>query len=269
MIETPVTQKEDAFARAYVRLCNASAAYIEVYSDGPLRYRQEAWTQGHLLINKPHVRARINEYKAAAAEQYVAGVDAVMRADLELIEAYEQIQQLMRYVWDACRYCYGADHHYQWINLDEFTEALQTTLDDNEIRAQLKKRPRPLPTDEGGYGFSRHNSPNVSCPRCEGLGVQRAEFADTRTLTGAAARLFAGIKVGAQGQIEMITHSLDKAKERVMRRTGTYGDDPAAVARGAAAGAAMGAKYAESVAARVETMTPAEVQQAYLQLAKG
>ncbi len=60
------------------------------------------------------------------------------------------------------------------------------------------------PQDVGGYGYDDTLDPNPDCPQCNGSGIGRAHFHDTRDLTGPARRLFAGVKEGKFG-VEVIT----------------------------------------------------------------
>jgi phage terminase small subunit len=262
--DAPVTEKEDNFAREWVRLGNATAAYRLAFDTDNMT-RNSIAIKASRLLDESRMIKRVREYKAASIQAYVFDLDAMMADDMAIIEAYSKVVELTQYVWDACRYCYGINNRFQWVNLEEFTEALARAIDENETRVMVKKHPKPLPSDEGGYGYTRQNSPRIECPRCEGSGLQRAIIADTRDLSPAAARLYKGIKVGNNGQVEVLMHDVDKAKERILRRCGAYGDDAASVARGAAAGAAAGA----AVASRVDKMTAEEAQRAYLQLANG
>lgn len=266
MFETPLTEKEDAFAREYVVTCNASEAYRRTHETYSSTNRQMVWTHSHFLMKKPHIAARIREYKKAVAMAHIIDVDAIIAQDMAIIEAADYCNEISQLVIDSCRYCHGINHRYQWKTAGEYLNELSRVMDENEKRAARRQRQSTLPSDEGGYGFSREASPAIDCPQCEGSGVPRVVFADTRTLSGPAARLYRGIKQTANG-IEIQLADIDKAKERVMRRTGTYGDDPAAVARGAAVGAALGARVAEAAAARVESMDEEQARRLYLQLA--
>jgi len=92
-------------------------------------------------------------------------------------------------------------------------------------------------------------------------------FADTTKLTGGARRLVKGVKQGANGQLEILMHDVDKAAERLYKAAGAFGDDAASVARGAAQGAAIGAATAQAIAAKVDNMSVEDARKAYLALA--
>ncbi|KGA38939.1 hypothetical protein KU75_25740, partial [Pectobacterium odoriferum] len=71
----------------------------------------------------------------------------------------------------------------------------------------------------GGYGFDAQLDPNPECPRCNGMGVSRSYFHDTRDLRGAARRLYAGVKEGKFG-LEVITRNQDDALKMVAQHLG-------------------------------------------------
>lgn len=75
-----------------------------------------------------------------------------------------------------CRYCWGADHHYQWTSEREYRDALAAALHASALR------PRP----DGGFGYRRDARPNPDCPECCGQGVPVVRYADTRDLPAGA-----------------------------------------------------------------------------------
>lgn len=65
--------------------------------------------------------------------------------------------------------------------------------------------------------------PNPGCEQCGGEGVGRAWVADTRKLTGAARRLYAGVKVTKDG-LEVKMHDQAAALVNVGRHLGMFKD---------------------------------------------
>lgn len=62
---------------------------------------------------------------------------------------------------DACRYCWGKGHHWQWKSRREYQAALVTgDLDDPDL------------SDRGGFGYRPSRGPNPDCPECDGCGTQ-------------------------------------------------------------------------------------------------
>ncbi len=168
------------------------------------------------------------ETAAAAARRLYrnVSVNAAIRDALELRAKRTAITQdaVLQWWWDiatadatqltehhraCCRYCWGFGHNYQWRDVVEFDER-------KEI-ARAKKQREPV--DVGGYGFDETMDPNPDCPRCNGVGLSRPVFHDTRDLTGAARRLFAGVKEGKFG-LEMITRNQDEAMKLVAQHLG-------------------------------------------------
>jgi len=117
--------------------------------------------------------------------------------------------QLTEHHRACCRYCWGFGHNYQWRDVVEFEE--------KRLDAVEKKRREPL--DNGGYGFDGTLDPNPECPRCNGAGLSRTVFHDTRDITGPARRLFAGVKEGKFG-LEVITRNQDEAMKLVAQHLG-------------------------------------------------
>lgn len=66
--------------------------------------------------------------------------------------------------------------------------------------------------------------PNPDCARCQGDGIPRPYFADTRKLSPAARRLFAGVHVTKEGQ-RILTRDQDGALEKLAKILGAYEAD--------------------------------------------
>lgn len=66
--------------------------------------------------------------------------------------------------------------------------------------------------------------PNPECSHCGGEGIPRPWFADTRTLSPAARRLFAGVKVTKNG-MEILTRDIDGALDKLAKVFGAYEAD--------------------------------------------
>lgn len=263
------TLQELKFAEVFAVTRNAAESYRASHDCTNMTF-PAALQAGWRVSHRAHVQRMVRTLLSEAAHAVGVDAQALIASDRAIVEAYEaHIGELMTHVIESCRWCNGADHQYQWVDLEEFCNALDAADAENESRTSRKQRPKPLPNDLGGYGFSRSAEPSLTCPKCEGRGHSATYFADTRKLSGPAALLFRGVKQKADGSFELIVADYDKAKERLMRATGSYGDDAASVARGAAAGAAAGAGAAQALAARVQDMTEDEARKAYLALVQG
>jgi phage terminase small subunit len=259
-------ERELAFALDFCETRNASASYMRTHiTQGmtPTAIR----TAAYRCAIRPSVQRYVQELKLEAARAAVVEVSELLAYDLALVQAFETHgNEIAQHVLECCRYCHGSEHRWQWVDLNEYLKALDTAEADNDARRERKQNTKALPTDDGGYGFMRTRDPHVECPQCEGRGVPQVYFADTSKLVGPAALLVKGVKQGANGQLEVLLHDVDKAKERLLKAAGAFGDDAASVARGAAAGAAAGVAAAHQLAHRIDTMTEDEARKAYLTL---
>ncbi|MGN9452004.1 terminase small subunit [Klebsiella grimontii] len=168
------------------------------------------------------------ETAAAAARRLYrnVSVNQAIRDALDARERRTQITQddVLKMWWDiatadanqiaelrrlCCRHCWGFGFQYQWQDAVEFEEA--------KLKAVESKKREPL--DDGGYGFDAQLDPNPECPRCNGMGVSRSHFHDSRDLRGAARRLYAGVKEGKFG-LEVITRNQDDALKMVAQHLG-------------------------------------------------
>lgn len=127
----------------------------------------------------------------------------------------------------CCRFCHGQGGQYQftreeWRRIQEQDEADKAAW----LRGAGSKpgaEPWPPLNVKGGIGFNPNNKPNPECTECWGEGEVRTFIKDTRDLTEAERRLFAGIKETQHG-IELKVNSQDKARELLMRHHGLLVD---------------------------------------------
>lgn len=266
-LNVELTSLEEAFARHYVLTNNATRAYLLAAPNTQHASRQSARVHAWELANRPHVLKRVREFESAAAAATVIDYAAILDHDRQIVEGHKHADEITQHIWQCCRYCQGIDFKFQWIDYAEYLSAVSAADLKNEERIARKLSAQELPTDEGGYGFLPGNEPNIMCPKCEGRGHAVTIIADTTKLEGPARAIVKGLKITANGT-EVLLHDVDKAKERLLRAAGMFGDDAAKVARGAAAGAAAGATAAIAAAkALSEAMTVEQAQRLYLELA--
>jgi len=223
MINLP--PKREHFAQLVASGKNYADAYVESYNT-KLEDRQKLGHAGHRTANIPEVAARIAELKAAIAEKVVEKV-GLDQAGLvkHLIEiATADPNELMQYRRVNCRHCNGVDFNYQWRHRGEFVQAIDKWTEREEAfnkRYPNKRFKEPKPSDAGGFGWKSNGEINPDCPECEGEGIQEPFFADTRKLTGAARRLYAGVKQTKNG-IEILTRSQDGAVKMLGEHYGMF-----------------------------------------------
>lgn len=260
----PITEKERRCAELFVLYNSQIRAYREAYEVHTGESRTADYNHACHILHRPHVLAYIRELRSANARAVGIDVQALIASDRAIVEAADHARSITWHEWHACRWCNGVAHAYQWRDPNEFAEATARWFEATAVQEAREIKPAPMPDDSGGYGFTNGAEPSITCPQCEGRGVQHTLVADTDKL-GAAAPLYKGMKVTKNG-IEVLLHDVDKAKDRLYRATGSYGDDAASVARGAAAGAAAGGAAAAALATQVANMSADEARKAYLTL---
>jgi phage terminase small subunit len=205
------TVKQDAFALAYAETGNLSAAYRIAYDVDKNAAPNTISRYASRLYTLPHVRKRVREYQQQFAVETIATVREL--AQLEWDIATADPNEITYIAKRACRNCYGVGHAHQWRDEAEFIEAMAKAIDEN----------KRMPTDEGGYGFTRAREPAPDCPECLGLGNPEAVINDTRNLTGKALKLYAGLDYKA-GQWLVKMHDQAKAREAFGRIIGAFKD---------------------------------------------
>ncbi|TGC25838.1 hypothetical protein CQJ27_09050 [Escherichia sp. E1130] len=165
-------------------------------------YRKAGYTGGdrnaRMLYRKPTVARAINQGIEQLTEQAILNAQDILRHWHEIAIADPgEISQMRRV---CCRYCWGFDNHYQWIDESEYDKAAAKAANDS----------KPPPDQSGGFGFVANDDPNPDCPKCAGEGIEDVFLADTRDLVGPARRLMAGVKKTKFG-IEVMTRDQDAA----------------------------------------------------------
>lgn len=199
-----VAAREERFCREYLVDLNGAAAAIRAgFAANSARQR------AYELLAREDIQAKVAEFEAQRAERTEITADMVLQR-LWMIATADpnEISQFRR---NACRYCHGINHAYQWSDRNEFDTAVRTAID----------KSRTPPDDAGGYGFDINAAPAPDCPRCNGNGHGYTYIADTRNLSPAAALLYAGMKETRDG-IEVKTHDQMAALEKVARHLGMY-----------------------------------------------
>lgn len=213
----------------FAQLVASGKSYVEAFeasSDTKVTDRQKLGHGGHRLANIPEVAARIAELKEVIAAKVV---DKVVLDQAGLVKHLIEIatadpNELMQYRRVNCRHCNGVDFNYQWRHRGEFVQAIDKWQEAEEAfhkRHPGKRFKDPRPSDAGGFGWKSNGEINPDCPECEGEGIQEPFFADTRKLTGAARRLYAGVKLTKNG-VEIMTRSQDAAVKMLGEHYGMF-----------------------------------------------
>lgn len=209
-----LTPNEEFFAHALVD--PTCPSILEAYRRAgystackPVTQQRLAWE----ISRRPHVAARVAELRAAAAAPVLADATAVLREWVTIATADPgELTRVRRY---CCRYCYGEGSRYQWVDGDEFAAAVAVVVELNATR----KRQSDLPSIAGGFGYDRTESPNPDCAKCGGDGEFDVYIADTDSLSPAARKLFAGVKLTRNG-VEVQMRSQDGALTNIAKYLG-------------------------------------------------
>lgn len=216
--ETGLTPKQAAFVSEYLVDLNATQAAIRAgYS------ARTANEQAARLLANVSVSAAIATAMAARSERTEITQDMVLERWWAIATA--DANDVIQFRRICCRYCYGKNFEYQWVDQNEFLQAMLVARLNNEAE-KAKKKPgmeQPLPSDAGGFGFVRSDPPHPKCPKCRGEGTPDVYAHDTRHLKGNARYLYAGVKVTQSG-FEMKVHDQMAALDKVARHLGMYKD---------------------------------------------
>lgn len=199
-----LSEQQLRFVDEYLVDLNRTAAYKRAGYKGE---GNTAYVNASRMLRNAKVSRAVQDAMDARAKRTRISQDSVLQWwwDIATADA-TQLTELHRY---CCRYCWGFGHNYQWRDMVEFEEK----------RLEAAERKQREPNDTGGYGYDAQVDPNPECPRCNGLGLSRPVFHDTRDATGAARRLFAGIKEGKFG-MEIIMRNQDDALKMVAQHLG-------------------------------------------------
>lgn len=209
-----LTPKQQLFVKEYLVDLNATQAAIRA------GYKAKtARSIGAENLTKPDIQKAIEEAQSKRAEKVEITAEQVLQRWIDI--AYADPNEIAHFRRVCCRYCFGVDHQYQWVDPAEYAATVAAIK--AEAAKSKKKKAVELPSDAGGYGFDPLLRPHPKCPQCHGEGHGQLHINDTRDLSPRAKALFAGIKATAAG-IEIKFHDQDKALENIARHLGMFKD---------------------------------------------
>lgn len=213
--ESALNEKQAAFVREYLIDLNATQAAIRAgYSE------KTAQEQSSRLLSNAMVASHLEKAMAKRAERTEIKADRVITEAWSIMTA--DPREFMEYRIGCCRHCWGEGHRYQR-TAAEFEAAENAYAAKCEAAIDAGKPINSEFDPQGGQGFVRAREPNPECPECGGEGIGRTVFKDTRTVSKAAASLFAGVKETKDG-LEIKLHSKDAAMDKMFRHLGLYND---------------------------------------------
>lgn len=211
-----MTPKQAAFVQEYlVDLCGTKAAIRAGYAE------RSAKKIAHELLQKPEIQQQLQAAMAARAARVELEADDVLR-DLVTI-AQADPRELVEFRRTCCRYCWGKGNRYQRTagEMERDRESHHALI----AAAKAKRKPGPGPFDpKGGIGYHAKRDPSPSCGECFGDGIGRTHLHDTRHVSPAAARLYAGVKESKEG-LEVRLRDQDGALVNLGRHLGLFTKD--------------------------------------------
>lgn len=194
-------------AEYLIDLNGARAAIAAGYS------AKAARQQASEMLARPEVQAMVDAAMKARAERLQMDGDAVLRRLAEIAEA--DPRELIELHRCCCRYCYGEGHYYQFTarELDRARAEHAAAVEAGKAKGEFEA--------PGGIGYNPKRPPHEDCPECHGLGQERVIAKDTRTLSPAARRLYAGVKVTQNG-LQVLTHSQVDALTKLGQHHGLF-----------------------------------------------
>lgn len=202
-----MTPQEFRFVSEYCVDLNGTQAAIRAgYAE------KAAGQQASALLKRPHIKAAVTEHLENCRIKSEITVEAILRRWWEIANA--DVNELVEMRRECCRHCWGLGHQYQW------TEAEYSRAVDHSVEAG-----KPAPDGMGGFGYDANREPNRHCPECQGNGWERAHIHDTRKLSPAARRLYAGIQKTKDG-FKLLTRDQDAALTNLARYFQMFEEKP-------------------------------------------
>lgn len=210
-----LTAKQARFVKEYLVDLNATQAAIRAgYSE------KTAKVIGSENLTKPAIASAVAAAQQKRSEEIGITAHAVL-GDLWTI-AKADPRELIEFRRGCCRHCWGLECRYQRTQGE--MERERQDFENRDTALIEAGKPGLGGFDEkGGAGYTPKRDPNPDCTECFGDGVGETFVHDTRKLSPAAARLFAGAKQTREG-LEVKMLSQDDALVNVGRHLGLFKD---------------------------------------------
>jgi len=205
-----LSAKQEAFAQAWAKTGNQSAAYRMAYTVHPKTLPNVVWAAASRLASLPKVEARHKELMQLATLETLMSIREFFAFQVDVATA--DPNEVVRVIARCCRNCYGKDFGYQWRDDVEYLQKSAEALDS-------KMNP---PSDSGGFGYNGALEPNPICPHCYGEGHREVIVSDTTKLTGKARKLYIGAEQDRYGAIKVKMRDPQRAEEMIGRMLGVF-----------------------------------------------
>ena len=211
-----LTAKQVEFVNSYLTCYNGAQTYMRVY--GTTNYNVAAVEASNMLRKEnvsEYLAARIREMFKRSEE----AADKILQTYMML--AYGDVNELVEFRRDSCRFCHGKDHRYQSTPAEY--EAAKKKHEAACNTARARRTPEPQFDEAGGVGYDPRREPHPDCPECHGRGVGQPYFHDTRHLSPAALALYEGVEITKDG-IKVKIASRQDAREKLAKILKIYED---------------------------------------------
>jgi phage terminase small subunit len=204
-----LTARQELFVQEYLVDLNATQAAIRAgYSE------RTAYSQGQRLLKHVEVQAAVQAAMAARAERTEISADS--GAGRALGDRHGRPGRADRVPARRLPLLLWRGHRYQ----ETPAERERRRRDWESALGKAKEDGRAEAFDElGGLGFDPRRDPHPDCPECFGQGEGEAFVKDTRQLSPAGRRLYAGVKLTKDG-LEVRMHDKGSALVNVGRHLG-------------------------------------------------
>jgi|SRR5580658_1410009 phage terminase small subunit len=239
-----LTAQEESFCRDFIESNNAAQAYRSNY-DCRIVDNAHVWRAARELRTKPKILVRIRELEREATLVTLTTARQLLQDWVDIANA--DPNEIVRVERGACRHCYGREYRYQWLNENEVAVAITEALN----------KDKPIPDVSGGMNYDPKAPPALECPYCFGEGMAQVHIADTTRLSPQTRKLYKGAKMNRWGEIEVLMHDQQMARESIAKMFGVFKEG---------AGASLNPPEAPKAIAR--EASPEEAQAAYLRMAR-
>jgi len=206
----------ERFAQRVAEHGNYSLAYREVFKPGPSTLPRTIWNSAAAYARTPNVAARLRELNIERSKNSLMAAQELVNDWVDIARC--DPNEIVRYVHENCRHCRGVNFAYQWRDMQEWIDACAKNAE--------MIPPKAPPDFSGGFGFNSQLEPNGACPHCYGDGIGRTIIADTTKLTGAARKLFKGVRTDRFGATEVLLHDQEAARQSLGKAMRLLGNDP-------------------------------------------
>jgi phage terminase small subunit len=202
-----LTLKQEKFCIEYARTGKGVDSYRAAYN-AVNSTPDTASRRASDLLRNSRIAARIAELRRPMFEKAAFEIADVLKHWVAIATANPN--DLIQNRRTCCRHCYGINHQYQWV---ESVHALAC--------AKAIHEGKRVPAAPGGFGFNATRPPADDCPVCFGEGIVNVYVADTRTLTGGAKLLYAGLKQTKHG-VQVLMRDQDDALRNIAKFLGMF-----------------------------------------------